>query len=210
MTRGDLGQTISRDTTLPPASRLATFPRLPHLISVDSLLGAEAPPTAASQLTALYQAHALGLVRLAVLLLGDQPTAEDVVQDAFLGLHRRWSYLADTGKALAYVRASVLNGCRMAHRSRSRDARALPAVLDLAEIDSAEATALLAEEHREVLAALRALPARQREAVVLRYYLDMTEDQAAEAMRVSKGTVKSATSRGLAALARQLKEEPAP
>ena len=58
-----------------------------------------------------------------------------------------------------------------------------------------------------MLAALRRLPARQREAVALRYYLDMTEDQAAQAMRVSKGTIKSATSRGLAALARLLKEE---
>ena len=75
------------------------------------------------------------------------------------------------------------------------------------DIESAEATALLGEASREVIAALRRLPARQREAVVLRYYLDMTEIQAAQAMRVSRGTVKSATSRGLAALARLLKEE---
>jgi RNA polymerase sigma-70 factor (sigma-E family) len=174
-------------------------------------MGTEAPPTASptGQLAELYQAHALSLVRLAVLMVGDQPTAEDVVQDAFIGLHRRWSALEDRDKALAYVRASVLNGCRMAYRTRSRHDRALPAVLDLSEIDSAEDTALLAEEHREVLAALRRLPARQREAVVLRYYLDMTEDQAARAMRVSKGTVKSATSRGIAALARLLKEDSA-
>lgn len=170
---------------------------------MNSLLGTESPPTAADRLAALYQAHALGLVKLAVLMVGDQPTAEDVVHDAFLGLHRRWSYLTDTDKALAYLRASVLNGCRMAHRKRVRHDRAAPAIADLTEIDSAEATALLAEEHREVLAALRRVPARQREAVVLRYYLDMSEDQAAQAMRVSKGTVKSATSRGLAALARR-------
>ena len=75
--------------------------------------------------------------------------------------------------------------------------------------DSAETEALLGEEHREVLAALRRLPPRQREAVVLRYYLDMTEAQAAQAMGVAPGTVKSATSRGLAALARMLKEEDA-
>jgi RNA polymerase sigma factor (sigma-70 family) len=67
---------------------------------------------------------------------------------------------------------------------------------------------MLGEAHREVLAALRRLPGRQREAVVLRYYLDMTEDQAAQAMGVGRGTVKSATSRGIAALARMLKEEP--
>ena len=157
------------------------------------------------QVTALYQAHALGLVRLAVLMVGDQQAAEDVVQDAFLGLYRRWSALRDPDRALSYARSSVLNGCRMVLRSRStRDKLALAAPDD---IESAEATALLGEASREVLAALRRLPARQREAVVLRYYLDMTEDQAAQAMRVSRGTVKSATSRGLAALGRLLKEE---
>jgi RNA polymerase sigma-70 factor (sigma-E family) len=164
-----------------------------------------APETVRQQVTALYQAHALGLVRLAVLMVGDQQAAEDVVQDAFLGLYRRWSALKDPDRALSYARSSVLNGCRMVLRSRSsRDKITLAAPDD---IESAEATALLGEANREVLAALRRLPARQREAVVLRYYLDMTEDQAAQAMRVSRGTVKSATSRGLAALARLLKEE---
>ena len=154
-----------------------------------------APDTARQQVTALYQAHALGLVRLAVIMTGDQPTAEDVVQDAFLGLYRRWPALKDQDRALAYVRSSVLNGCRMVLRARSsRDKITLAAPDD---IESAEATALLGEANREVLAALRLLPARQREAVALRYYLDMTEDEAAQAMRVSKGTVKSATSRGL-------------
>jgi len=155
--------------------------------------------------TALYQAHALGLVRLAVLVTGDQATAEDVVQDAFLGLYRHWSSLKDPERALSYARSSVLNGCRMAHRTRSRREKIALAAPD--DIESAEATALLDEANREVIAALRALPARQREAVVLRYYLDMTEAQAAQAMQVSRGTVKSATSRGLAALGRLLKEE---
>lgn len=82
--------------------------------------------------------------------------------------------------------------------------------LDLpAAADSAESEAMLGEAHRSVLASLRRLPTRQREAVVLRYYLDMTEQQAADAMGVSRGTVKSATSRGLATLARMLKEEDA-
>jgi len=164
-----------------------------------------APETVRQQVTALYQAHALGLVRLAVLMVGDQPTAEDVVQDAFLGLYRRWSALKDPERALSYARSSVLNGCRMAYRAKSRRDKITLAAPE--DIESAEATALLGEANREVIAALRRLPARQREAVVLRYYLDMTEHQAAEAMRVSRGTVKSATSRGLAALARLLKEE---
>jgi RNA polymerase sigma-70 factor (sigma-E family) len=163
-----------------------------------------APETVRQQVTALYQAHALGLVRLAVLMVGDQSTAEDVVQDAFLGLYRRWAALKDPDRALSYARSSVLNGCRMVHRAKFRQEKITLAAPD--DIESAEATALLGDANREVIAALRRLPARQREAVVLRYYLDMTEDQAAQAMRVSRGTVKSATSRGLAALARLLTE----
>jgi RNA polymerase sigma-70 factor (sigma-E family) len=174
---------------------------------VDSLTQPRraAPETARQQVTALYQEHALGLVRLAVLMVGDQPTAEDVVQDAFLALYRRWPTLKDPDRALAYARASVLNGCRMVHRANSRHDGVTLAAPD--DTESAEETALLGEASREVLTALRRLPARQREAVVLRYYLDMTEDQAAAVMRVSRGTVKSATSRGLAALGRLLKEE---
>ncbi|HEY6495319.1 MAG TPA: SigE family RNA polymerase sigma factor [Trebonia sp.] len=159
---------------------------------------------ARQQVSALYQAHALGLVKLAVLMTGDQPTAEDVVQDAFLGLYRRWPTLRDADKALGYLRSSVLNGCRSVHRVRFRRQGV---TLDPPDpVDSAEAEAMLGEAHREVLAALRRLPRRQREAVVLRYYLDMTEQQAAKAMGVAPGTVKSATSRGVAALARMLKE----
>jgi RNA polymerase sigma-70 factor (sigma-E family) len=154
--------------------------------------------------SALYQSHALALVKLAVLMTGDQPTAEDVVQDAFLGLYRRWQALHDADKALGYLRSSVLNGCRSVHRVRFR--RQGIALDPPGDADSAEAEAMLGEAHREVIAALRRLPHRQRECVVLRYYLDMTEEQAAQALGVSRGTVKSSTSRGLAALARLLKE----
>jgi len=156
------------------------------------------------RVSVLYQTHALALVKLAFLMTGDQPTAEDVVQDAFLGLTRRWRSLQDQDNALGYLRTSVLNGCRSVHRVRfRRQGITLDAPRDTA---SAEDLAILGEVNSQVLVAIRRLPARQREAVVLRYYLDMTEDQAARAMGVSRGTVKSATSRGLAALARMLKE----
>jgi RNA polymerase sigma-70 factor (sigma-E family) len=159
---------------------------------------------ARQHVSALYRTHALALVKLAVLMTGDQHTAEDVVQDAFLGLYRRWQALHDADKAVGYLRSSVLNGCRSVHRVRFRRQGI---TLDQPEpVDSAEAEAMLGEAHREVLAALRRLPPRQRETVVLRYYLDMTEEQAAQALGISRGTVKSATSRGLAALARLLKE----
>jgi RNA polymerase sigma-70 factor (sigma-E family) len=159
---------------------------------------------ARQRVSLLFHAHALALKKLAFLMTGDQPTAEDIVQDAFLGLYRRWRSLDDADKALGYLRISVLNGCRSVHRVRfRRQGITLDAPEDTA---SAEDIALLGEANRQVLIAIRRLPARQREAVVLRYYLDMTEDQAAQAMGVSRGTVKSATSRGLAALARMLKE----
>jgi RNA polymerase sigma-70 factor (sigma-E family) len=170
--------------------------------------------SAERHVSALYEAHALGLGRLALVMLGDRQAAEDVVQDAFLGLYRRWDRLSDASAALGYLRASVLNGCRTARRRRARhtgpvfdDQGTEGPVIGGPPLESAEATVLLGEEHRAVLAAIRRLPARQREAVVLRYYLDMTEDQAANAMGVTRGTVKSATSRAIAALGRMLKED---
>jgi RNA polymerase sigma-70 factor (sigma-E family) len=159
--------------------------------------------TAEWHVSVLYETHALGLARLALVMLDDRQAAEDVVHDAFLGLYRRWDSLTDASAAVGYLRASVLNGCRTAQRRRARSG-----VLAVARpLESAEAAVLLGEEHRSVLAAIGRLPARQREAVVLRYYLDMTEDQAAEAMGVARGTVKSATSRAIAALGRMLKED---
>src|SRR5580704_14633622 len=76
--------------------------------------------TAERHVTALYRAHALSLARLALVMLGDRSAAEDVVQDAFLGLYRRWDRLADPAVAQSYLRASVLSGCRTALRTRPR------------------------------------------------------------------------------------------
>jgi RNA polymerase sigma-70 factor (sigma-E family) len=177
-----------------------------------------ATPGTAAAVTALYAEHALGLVRLAVVVTGDRAAAEDIVQDAFLGLYRRWDQVSDMTAPLAYLRVSVMNGCRTALRRRSRlrlwsgagpggdlDEAALTRPGGLA--DSAEASALLGEEQRVVAAALRKLPRRQREAVVLRYYLDLSIEETAQVMGISPGTVKSATHRGLAAVGRTLREE---
>lgn len=157
--------------------------------------------------TALYQAHGVGLIRLAVVMLGDRPAAEDVVQEAFCGLYRRWDHLDDPGNALRYLRSSVLNGCRSVLRNRGRLRLRLgqgPGRPD--NVESAESTALVGEEHRAVLAALRRLPDRQREALVLRFYLEFSEAEIAQAMGISQGTVKSTVSRALAALGRLLGE----
>jgi RNA polymerase sigma-70 factor (sigma-E family) len=150
------------------------------------------------------QTHAVGLIRLAIVMLGDRAAAEDAVQDAFLGLYRHWDGLADPANALTYVRSAVLNRCRNALRQRGRPRRQETPVVTS---ESAEAVVLVGEEHQRVLAAIRTLPDRQREALVLRFYLDMSEEEAARAMGISRGTVKSATSRAVAALGRMLKED---
>jgi RNA polymerase sigma-70 factor (sigma-E family) len=158
--------------------------------------------------TALYREHALGLTRLALMLTRDRQAAEDIVQDAFCGLHRRWSQVRDADKALPYVRSAVVNGCRSEFRRRRTARHLLPdALLPDAPAWSAESAVLAGEERRAVLRALTRLPARQREALVLRYYLDLSEAETASAMRVSRGTAKSAAARGIASLRRLLQEE---
>jgi RNA polymerase sigma-70 factor (sigma-E family) len=162
---------------------------------------------AETEVSALYQAHALGLIRLAVIMLGDRGAAEDVVQDAFCGLYRRYGKLSRPEKALQYVRSSVLNGCRSELRARSRPARRAAWAAADGTVASAEQDLLLGEEHRLLLEALRKLPGRQREVLVLRYFLDLPTAEIAADMGIGLGTVKSTTSRALAALARLMGEE---
>jgi RNA polymerase sigma-70 factor (sigma-E family) len=198
------------------SGREATFLRVRSFWYVD-IADTRVPPDAAASVTALYAEHALGLVRLAVVVTGDRAAAEDIVQDAFLGLYRRWDRVPGMTAPLAYLRVSVLNGCRTALRRRSRlglwpgagpgidlDEAGRDGLGGLAE--SAEARVLLGEEQRTVAAALRKLPRRQREAVVLRYYLDLSIEETAQVMGISLGTVKSATHRALAAVGRTLGE----
>jgi RNA polymerase sigma-70 factor (sigma-E family) len=162
----------------------------------------------AAAVTALYQTSALRMVRLAHVLIGDRATAEDIVQDAFSGLYRRWEYLTDQGKALSYVRSAVLNSCRSVLRRRPR-AEVVGELPDASLVlASAEVAVLTEEERRAVMAALRRLPSRQREVLVLRFYLDMSESEIAQEMGIAKSTVRSAQHRALAALGRMLREAP--
>jgi RNA polymerase sigma-70 factor (sigma-E family) len=162
---------------------------------------------AASSVTALYERHAVSMIRIALVMLGDRIAAEDVVQDAFFGLYRRWARLKDPDNALPYVRSAVLNGCRDVLRQRTRrEGRDRAAATDWQAQPSAEATALISEDRQRILAGIRLLPDRQREALVCRFYLGLSEDETARAMDISKGTVKSATSRAITALRRMLEE----
>jgi len=154
--------------------------------------------------TRLYAAHYRGLVRLATLLVHDVGTAEEVVQDAFVAMHGRWRRLREPDKALAYLRTSVINRSRSVLRHRGVvTAHPEPAWPDA---PGAEVGALGALERDRVMAALARLPVRQREVLVLRYYLDQSEAQIAYTLGISQGAVKSHASRGMAGLRVRLAE----
>ena len=157
---------------------------------------------AAAAVTGLFRGHHLELVRLALLMTGDVATAEDVVQDAFEQLHRRWPSLRRQDSGLAYVRSSVLNGCRSAHR-RAQVARRYAA--RLAELPASGADTAVGERS-DLMAALLGLPRRQREVLVLRYYADLDVAEIAATLRIGPSAVRSTAARGLAALARALQE----
>ena len=148
----------------------------------------------------LYAAHWRQLVRLSVLLVRDVGLAEEIVQDAFVAMHGRWGRLREPDKALAYLRQTVVNRSRSALRHRAvvtryEAAQRMPAVQP-----GADEPAVAAVRRDAVLDALRRLPPRQREALALRYYLDLSEAEIADAMGISRGAVKSHASRGSAAL----------
>src|SRR5215510_14630232 len=148
--------------------------------------------------TALFHRHYPALVREAALLVGDAATAEDVVQDCFVALHRAWSRIRDPGAALGYLRRSVINTSRSVLRRRAVAGRH-PVMPDPAP-PSAEETALGAVQLAAVRAALRALPARQREVLVLRYYAGLSETQIAKVLGISRGSVKAHAARAKDAL----------
>jgi RNA polymerase sigma-70 factor (sigma-E family) len=154
-------------------------------------------------LPSLYESHWRSMVRLAVLLVDDVPTAEDVVQDAFVGLYRRGHALRDPAAAVAYLRSSVVNLSRSVLRHRHVVRRHLR-VAEPDHVDGADFHAVLSEEHRQVLAALRELPNRQREVLVLRFWSGLSEAGIAETLGISTGSVKSSASRGMAKLSKLL------
>ena len=166
------------------------------MVSSDSARSADAA------LEELYAAHWRSLVRLAVLLVRDVPTAEEVVQDAFVAVHARWSRLRDHDKALPYLRQCVVNGARSVLRRRGTATRFVQRQAGLPEptAPSAEQEAAVGDRRAVVLDAMARLPERQREVLALRYYVDLSEAVIAAALGISRGAVKSHASRGSAAL----------
>jgi RNA polymerase sigma-70 factor (sigma-E family) len=155
--------------------------------------------------TEMYSLHYRALVRLAALLVRDTPTAEEVVQDSFVAMHGGWQRLRNAEKGLAYLRQAVVNRARSTLRHRTVVDKNLQEAQP--DMPNAEHGALVLLERHAVVAALRKLPERQREVIVLRYYADLSEAEIATAMGISRGAVKSHTARGMTALRAALEQE---
>jgi RNA polymerase sigma-70 factor (sigma-E family) len=159
----------------------------------------DVPGQAADEaVTAAYQSHYDVLVRTAAMLVGDVATAEDVVQESFIAMHRAWWRLRDTSRTLPYLRRAVINKSRSVLRHRAVVDRHVRA--RTLELPSAEESAMAGVQRSSVLAALSELPSRQREVVILRYYADLSEAEIAAALGISRGSVKSHTARAKGSL----------
>jgi len=152
---------------------------------------AQAEPEAGQALAALYEAHYRSLVQLAALLIADLATAEEIVQDSFAAVHGMRHVLPDTDAALGYLRRAVV------HRSR-KAARPEPG-------EAADPQAGLALQGSAVVSALRALPVRQREVLVLRYFADLPEAEIASATGISAAAVRTHAARAMSALHAELR-----
>src|SRR5262245_21696292 len=177
-------------------------PARPINVTETLLAGATLEPVttewdAAQAVTAIYRTHYRSLVRLAVPLVRDIATAEEVVQDSFIAMHGAWPRLRDSDKALSYLRQSGVNRSREVLRNRVAD---MNSPKPTSGMSSAEQGALSVLERSAVISALRKLPLRQREALVLKYYADLSVAQIAATMGVSQGAVKSHIDRGMASL----------
>ena len=161
------------------------------------------PPRHGVDLEVLFRANATALLRLAVILTGDRALAEELVQEAFVRLHRAGRRPA-TGAERAYLRRTVINLSHGHHRhlrvvrrhTTEADADALAADVDV----------LRRDDQRLVAEAVRRLPERQRDCIVLRFYEDLTDSEIAEALGISPGSVKTHLHRAPTTLADRLEE----
>jgi RNA polymerase sigma-70 factor (sigma-E family) len=154
--------------------------------------------------TAMYHEHASGLVRMVRLFVDDRNAAEDLVQEAFIRLARSADRIEDHRKAAAYLRSIVLN------LARDQNRRGLVSLRHQLPLDEREAsvedTVVLAEDHRRVVDALRVLPRRQRDCLILRYYDELGIDEIAETLEISRNSVKTHLTRGMRSLEAHMAE----
>ncbi len=163
------------------------------------VVGPQAAREAPMSFDELYQTQWWPMLRLATGLVDQAAAAEDVVQDAFAALYRKWDGIREPAAAVGYLRTSVVNGARSVLRRRMTSRKYLRVVGE-ETVEGADATVVLGAEHQQVRSALATLPDRQREVLTLRYLAELSDEDIAAATGLSLGGVRSASSRGLAAL----------
>ncbi len=163
----------------------------------------DAPVAGRAMLASWYDEHFVDLARLAALACGDLAVAEDAVQDVFAGMYPKPPVLRDPTNPLPYLRTAVLNRCRSTMRRRATGERATLRLVGHTETaaDDVEREAVATSTSRDVLAAVRSLPFRQRDVILLRHWVGLSESEIADTLGVSTGTVKSAASRARSTLA---------
>jgi RNA polymerase sigma-70 factor (sigma-E family) len=148
----------------------------------------------------LFRTQYAPLLRLAHCLVGDRGQAEDVVQDAFSSLYAHWGRLRDPDAAVPYLRSAVIRGSRFVLRHRIRDGQPRWMLIEQVQPSSEDAV-VTSDVNARLAAAVRALPRRQREVLVCRYYLDLSVADTAALLHITDGSVKRHAHRGIAALA---------
>jgi RNA polymerase sigma-70 factor (sigma-E family) len=173
-----------------------------------AVMATRSEPTAAGSidLAALHRTHYRELVKLASLLVHDVGRCEELAQDAFVALASRPGVLRDRTKAPAYLRSAVLNGARSLHRRRDPVGRLRLVSPTEPPPERPDDAAGRHDDEAVVLEALRSLPHRQQEVLVLRYWLELPESEIAATLGIGAGTVKTHAARGLAALASRLED----
>ena len=154
----------------------------------------------------MYNEEAVSLVRLARLFTDDRSGAEDIVQEAFIRLYRAASRINDPNKSAAYLRSIVLNLARDHNRRGLLSLRHQDALVDRRPVDKPDEQVVRTESQAEVLEALDTLSPRQRDCLVLRFYLDLSERDISETLSISPNSVKTHCRRGMSALAKILEE----
>lgn len=161
-------------------------------------------PTRAQLMDVLFRRHYAALLRLAVVMLGSREAAEDAVQDAFVALHRNWSSLRDPEAAEAYLRSAVLNGSRSWVRRQVTQRAARPLMLVREHHESPEDTVVGRDEVGSLVPVMRTLARRQREVLACRFLLDLSVAETAQLLKISEGSVKAHTHRGLHVLQQRI------